>query len=96
MERRGLIKESLAEAIATQQAALSRYQRGLTGYLNVLDAQKTRYEVEDSLVLTELAILTNRVSLHRALGGGWDKAAPPVELPYLNKKVQPVAASVSE
>ena len=96
MIRRELIQESLAEAIATQDAALSRYQRGLTDYLNVLDAQKTRYEVEDDLVLTELSLLSNRVSLHRALGGGWDKAAPPVKIPYLVPDVEPAAASRKE
>ncbi|MGD8564196.1 MAG: efflux transporter outer membrane subunit [Desulfarculaceae bacterium] len=73
--RRQLVQQTLTEAIATQEAANSRYQRGLTDYLSVLDAQKTRYQVEDTLVLTELAILSNRVALHRALGGGWDLSA---------------------
>jgi multidrug efflux system outer membrane protein len=72
MERRDLVQEALTEARATQDTAESRYQRGLTDYLRVLEAMQTRYALEDALVLVELAILTNRVSLHRALGGGWD------------------------
>jgi len=76
IKRRDLVKETLFQAKATQEAALSRYQRGLTDYLSVLEAQQTRYAVEDTLVLNELSILTNRVSLHRALGGGWDRIRP--------------------
>ncbi len=73
MQRRDLVKEALTEARATQDTAENRYQRGLTDYLRVLEAMQTRFNLEDSLVLVELAILTNRVTLHRALGGGWDQ-----------------------
>jgi multidrug efflux system outer membrane protein len=73
IERRELVEEALLEARATQDTAESRYQRGLTDYLRVLEAMQTRFNLEDTLVLVELAILTNRVTLHRALGGGWDQ-----------------------
>lgn len=71
MERRSAMLDFLAEARATQQVAENRYARGLVTCLTVLDAQQTRFQAEDSLVLVELAILSNRVTLHRALGGGW-------------------------
>lgn len=70
-ETKRLLALTLKEAVETQEEALSRYQRGLTDYLKVIDAQATRYQIEDQLVLTDLAIWTNRVTLHRALGGGW-------------------------
>jgi len=60
------------EARATQEVAQSRYIRGLETYLTVLEAQQTRYQSEDGLILVDLSILTNRVTLHRALGGGWE------------------------
>ena len=60
------------EARATQEVAESRYIRGLENYLTVLDAQQSRYQAEDNLVLVDLSILTNRVTLYRALGGGWE------------------------
>ncbi|MFZ5586312.1 MAG: efflux transporter outer membrane subunit [Thermodesulfobacteriota bacterium] len=75
IERRRLVVAALDEAVNTQEVAESRYLRGLTDYLTVLDAQRARYGLEDTLVLTELAVLTNYVTLHRALGGGW--ASPP-------------------
>jgi len=40
-------------------------------YLTVLDAQQTQFQAEENLVLVDLAIMSNRVTLHRALGGGW-------------------------
>ena len=71
LEKRGKILTFLAEARGTQKVAENRYDRGLVGYLTVLDAQQARFQAEESLVLVELAILSNRVTLHRALGGGW-------------------------
>jgi multidrug efflux system outer membrane protein len=71
IERRERILNFLTEARATEQVAQSRYERGLDSYLTVLDAQRTRFQAEENLVLVDLAILSNRVTLHRALGGGW-------------------------
>jgi len=61
----------LTEARATQRVAENRYVKGLVNYLDVLNAQITRFQAEDSLVLVDLIILRNRVALHRALGGSW-------------------------
>lgn len=77
LERRRLVVAALNEAVNTQEVAQSRYLRGLTDYLTVLDAQRTRYGLEDTLVLTELAVNTNYVTLHRVLGGGWASPPPP-------------------
>ena len=61
----------LTEARATQRVAENRYVKGLVNYLDVLNAQITRFQAEDSLVLVDLTILRNRIALHRALGGSW-------------------------
>ena len=71
LERRERILHLLKEARATQRVAQSRYERGLISYLIVLDAQQSLFRTEETLVLADLAILANRVTLHRALGGGW-------------------------
>ncbi len=71
LERRDHVVDFLEESRATQRVAENRYNRGLIDFLNVLEAQRTRFEAEESLVLVDLAIYTNRVTLHRALGGGW-------------------------
>jgi multidrug efflux system outer membrane protein len=61
----------LEEARATQRVAQNRYIKGLVQYLDVLDAQQTRFTAEDNLAQVDLNILANRVNLHRALGGSW-------------------------
>ena len=76
LERRKRELKFLEEARATQRVAQNRYIRGLTDYLDVLDAQQTRFQAEDSLVLVDLTIYGNRVALHRALGGGWARPEP--------------------
>lgn len=76
LERRDRVLNFLAQARATQKIAELRYERGLVGYLNVLEAQQTRFRAEESLIMVNLAILSNRVSLHRALGGGWAELLP--------------------
>ena len=57
-----------------KEIAEKRYQRGLIDYITVLDAMQARFMAEESLVLTDLAILSNRVTIHRALGGNWSAA----------------------
>ncbi|MBW2170886.1 MAG: efflux transporter outer membrane subunit [Deltaproteobacteria bacterium] len=71
LKRRGHIVSFVQDARATQRIAESRYDRGLVDYITVLDAQQTRFEAERDLLEVDLTILTNRVTLHRALGGGW-------------------------
>ncbi len=76
LERRQRELKFLEEARATQRVAEERYIRGLVIYLDVLNAQITRFQAEDSLALVDLAIMRNRVALHRALGGGWAEPEP--------------------
>jgi multidrug efflux system outer membrane protein len=71
LDRRDREVTFLTEARATQRVAQNRYVKGLTNYLDVLNAQITRFQAEDSLVLVDLALFRNRVALHRALGGSW-------------------------
>ena len=79
IERRSRLQVFVGEADATLETALDRYQRGLTDYLNVLDAQQASFQAELSLVKAQYGIYTNRVALYRALGGGWDNILESVE-----------------
>ena len=76
LERRADVFSFLVEARATQRVAETRYMRGLVDYLTVLNAQQTRFQAEDQLLVVELRILANRVTLHRAMGGGWAMLPP--------------------
>lgn len=73
MERFQRLQTLSDEAKGTLETALDRYQRGLSDYINVLDAQQANFETKLDLVETRYNIFTNRVTLYRALGGGWDR-----------------------
>lgn len=83
LARRKRVLKFLREARSAQKLAEKRYNRGLVDYLTVLSAQITRFGAEADLVLVDMAILTNRVTLHRALGGGWGR---PLETEQTNEE----------
>jgi NodT family efflux transporter outer membrane factor (OMF) lipoprotein len=66
---------NLDTALAASQRSVTlageRYDRGLTDFLNVLDAQRQEYQLEDQYAQTELAAADSLVSLYKGLGGGW-------------------------
>ncbi len=81
LEIRKVALNLLKEATITYKVAKSRYESGLIDYLHLLDAQKTLYQARDNIVLIDFGLLTNRIALHRALGGGFghDYSAREVE-----------------
>ena len=65
-------QQALVDANKTYyQLAQSRYEKGIDSYLTLLDAQRSLFVAEQGLVSTRLELLSNRVSLFKALGGGW-------------------------
>ncbi|MCK4538788.1 MAG: efflux transporter outer membrane subunit [Candidatus Krumholzibacteria bacterium] len=71
IEKREKILIFVDKAREVERIASARYERGISGYLSVLDAMQARYQAEENLLLVDLLILTNRVTLHRALAGRW-------------------------
>lgn len=65
------LKNSAESSLRTTKLAESRYSAGDTNFLNVLDAQRTQFGVQDKLVQSEAQILGNLIRLYKALGGGW-------------------------
>ena len=51
--------------------SLLRYEQGLSGYFEVLDAQQQLFPAELGLAQIQLNQLLTVVTLSRALGGGW-------------------------
>jgi multidrug efflux system outer membrane protein len=54
-----------------------RYEAGYSGYLEVLDAQRTANDAELALVRNRQSRLAFSVDLMKSLGGGWSQEAPP-------------------
>lgn len=73
-ERRKAERLEASTAAYRQAATLSRslYQNGSTSFLEVLDAERSLYSAEDSLLLSRVSITTDYIALNKALGGGWD------------------------
>jgi multidrug efflux system outer membrane protein len=71
LERRNQLLKVLENAKTEEKTSTAQYIRGLTDLLSVLRAKDRRFAAEESLIDVETLILLNRVSLYRALGGGW-------------------------
>ncbi|MEG6506280.1 efflux transporter outer membrane subunit [Nitratidesulfovibrio sp. 1201_IL3209] len=49
-----------------------RYERGVDGYLSKLDAQRSHATARQTLISVLLSRQSNRLTLFKALGGGWN------------------------
>jgi multidrug efflux system outer membrane protein len=65
----------LAAATEAHDLSEARYRSGRDSYLVLLDAQRTLYAAQQSVVTTRLQEQANRVALYKALGGGWKEQA---------------------
>ncbi|RWB20062.1 MAG: efflux transporter outer membrane subunit [Mesorhizobium sp.] len=48
------------------------YKAGETSLLDVLDAERSAYSADDTLLQSRVSIATDYIALNKALGGGWD------------------------
>jgi outer membrane protein, multidrug efflux system len=76
LARRGTIGEQLRARRAQQEAAAdtyllteARYRNGIDSFLGSLDAQRSYYSAQRTLVQSRLQAATNLVDLYRSLGG---------------------------
>ncbi len=67
-------QQSLVDASAVRyRLSELRFRNGVEGYLNTLDAQRTLYGAQQTLIVTRLSRLSNLVTLYKTLGGGWSE-----------------------
>jgi NodT family efflux transporter outer membrane factor (OMF) lipoprotein len=77
----------LADAVTAVKAAVTlateRFDRGLTDSLNVIDAERQQYLIEQDYVLAQQAAADQLVMLYKSLGGGWQdyQIFPPIRRP---------------
>ncbi|WP_214476605.1 efflux transporter outer membrane subunit [Mesorhizobium sp. dw_380] len=69
------------------------YKAGETSLLDVLDAQRSLYSAEDSLLQSRVLLATNYIALNKALGGGWDGAVDSARPEIVDVKAGPRLAS---
>ena len=66
------LRTRVEQASNTLRLATLRYNSGYSGYLEVLDAQRTLNDAQIALVRNRQAYLAYTVDLMNALGGGWN------------------------
>jgi NodT family efflux transporter outer membrane factor (OMF) lipoprotein len=77
----------LDDAVAAAKRAVSlaqqRFDRGVTDSLNVIDAQRQLYVLEQEYVVAQANAAEQFVTLYKSLGGGWEgyQSLPPIPPP---------------
>ena len=75
-EQRAARQATVDAATEADRLALARYKAGRDSYLVLLESQRSLYLAQQTLIVTRLAEQTNRVTLYKALGGGWQERGP--------------------
>ncbi|MBO9737711.1 efflux transporter outer membrane subunit [Xanthomonas axonopodis pv. begoniae] len=81
-------RDTLGRQLQAQQALVdatadgyllsqARFERGIDSYLQALDAQRSLYGAQQTLINTQLARFTNLVTFYKAMGGGWLQSDTP-------------------
>jgi outer membrane protein TolC len=77
----------LGDALTASQRAVTlaneRYVRGLTDFLNLVDAEREQYDIEEQYTAAQLGTAEEFIALYRSLGGGWEnyQQLPPAHFP---------------
>jgi outer membrane protein TolC len=79
--------KNLGDALDASERAVSlaqqRYDRGLTDFLNVVDAEHQHFTLQDEYTLSRQSTAETFIHLCLALGGGWEpyQDVPPIRRP---------------
>lgn len=69
-----LLDAAVTAARTAAQLAEHQYTAGLTGFSDVLDAQRSLLSFEEQLVESRGVVMSGLVQLYKVLGGGWQTA----------------------
>ena len=97
-EKTGVQLSALGEEVKSLQTyaelARLRYDNGYTSYLEVVDAERSLFNAQQSYTKTKQTLLQASINTYKAMGGGWtDEAAKLAEAPTAT--VVPVPAPES-
>lgn len=79
--RLSALRSALSASRRAVELASERYERGLTDFLNVLDAQRQQFEAEEFVVIARESVALQYIAFYKALGGGWEIYQALPELP---------------
>jgi NodT family efflux transporter outer membrane factor (OMF) lipoprotein len=70
-QRRTSLAQSVEAARSSLAIAQDQYRAGLANFINVLQAENSLLNSQDQLIQSDALVLSDLVSLYKALGGGW-------------------------
>lgn len=82
LEKLNMLQSAVEAARLATELAEQQYTTGMTGFSDVLDAQRSLLSFEDQLAESQGTVLYEWVQLYKALGGGWqsfDQMIEPVK-----------------
>jgi outer membrane protein TolC len=53
------------------QIAQKRYEAGISSLLDVLDAQRSLYSMQNQVIMAKAQTAINLISVYKSLGGSW-------------------------
>jgi NodT family efflux transporter outer membrane factor (OMF) lipoprotein len=75
-EKRSALRDGEEAARNAAGVAEQKFEAGLSGFVDVLDAQRSLLSFQDQLAQSNGAVVTNLIKLYKALGGGWESLVP--------------------
>lgn len=74
LERKNALEESVRASQLALKLADERFQRGLSDFLNVLEAQRALFAAQSNLISSEARVSTALIAIYKAMGGDWKTA----------------------
>jgi multidrug efflux system outer membrane protein len=68
-----LLRQSVNASQTSVRIATERYADGTTGFLSVLDAERSLLQTQDALAVSRGDITLSMIGLYKAVGGGWEE-----------------------
>jgi NodT family efflux transporter outer membrane factor (OMF) lipoprotein len=75
-QRRTALSRATEAARVAAALARNQYASGLSDFQSVLDTERSLLSFQEQLVQSDGQVVSNLISLYKALGGGWTPARP--------------------
>lgn len=72
LERNNKLNDALQLSQSTTQFISQLYEQGIKDYFSVLTSTQTQLDIEESLIQSKMDLLTQFISIYKALGGSWN------------------------
>ena len=83
LDRNAALAVARDQASEAQRLAQIRFEAGGISFMEVLDSERTLVQAQSDLAASDATLVSNQVSVFKALGGGWQDS-PAVKAPVKN------------